>query len=74
MPAAEAHEPDRRDPHDDQAAADLAYAQALALVAASYQAETAGKRLNRSQQRDADKAARLARWLQAQAERGGRRP
>ena len=65
-----AHQPDDL----DQAVADRVYAEALAVIAASYQVEAAGKRLNRSQQRDADRAARLARWLQAQAERGGRRP
>jgi hypothetical protein len=63
-----------RDAEVDHAIADRVYAEALAVIAASYQLEAAGKRLNRQQRRDADKAARLARWLQAQAERGGRRP
>jgi hypothetical protein len=59
---------------EQRAANDEAARRAVALVAAMYAADTAGRRLTRRQQQMSDKAARLARWLTTQAAKREGRP
>jgi hypothetical protein len=58
------------EPDDEQKTAnERAAAEAVALVAASYLAETRGRSLSRAQRDQQVRADRLARWLQKEATR-----
>ena len=71
MPSNESDQPDDLERAEREAAADRAAAEASALIAAMYALEKAGRPLTRRQRDEREKAARWARYLQAQAERGG---
>lgn len=57
---------------EQKAANEQAARDAMDIVAASFLAETADRRLNRRLRDQQDRAARLARWMARQPE-GGRR-
>jgi hypothetical protein len=58
----------------ERAANDQAMRDAVAIIAASYRVELAGRNLTYRLKQEQDKAARLARWLAHEDTKRGNRP